>query len=203
MHLINNVESSASGIFAAKPFKNDLIRKTMRIFILLFTINIVGLSMGFDAVSTAVHRDDFQAIKVGSLLAENGSQNESYNSSYYYRSLKSALDQYEEDHLVTTRTLNDYVSKNISAGEALVNTTSILMLNSMTLENMRKLNPPENYSNYQSDVINALTEFQYYLWNLAKFYETRKVDYVLEARKRYNISRSYYTKGLNASEVQF
>ena len=176
------------------------MRKKIEILIILFAI-IIGIraSDALENASVKVGLNEFQMGKGEPMLTMTSDENESFNRSYYPRSLKLALDQYYEDYESSSRILSDYVKKNLTEWEALDHTASIYMLNSRTLDDAKNMNPPKIYSNYHNHVLNALLELQNYLWNLSKFYETNNAAYVLEARKSYNLSSSYYASGRNDS----
>lgn len=121
---------------------------------------------------------------------------ESSNDSSYKDQLMSALDLYRDDLNYSSEILDEYVKKNISNREAFVSTVSIFALVSQNVEEVTRLQPPEKYKDHHDRSLQALLNLKWYIWSLAKFYETNNVIYASKAREYFNTSLKYYNGGV-------
>jgi hypothetical protein len=95
--------------------------------------------------------------------------------------------------------VDKYASNNISESEAIQSLMSIYVLAGRTESNIAKIEPPAKYKNFHNYTFNAEENFRIYLWNLAKFIETRYTEYGLEAQTALNLSLDYRQKAIDES----
>jgi len=108
--------------------------------------------------------------------------------------LNSTWAQYQEDLNYSSVILTQFVKKNITEREAMIATTSLLLLASQTLANLNKLRPAKRYADSYNDTILALSNLGKYMWNISKYYETEKASYAINARENYNNSSYYFER---------
>jgi hypothetical protein len=135
--------------------------------------------------------------KLGKPLSDGGiliSQDiaKDHNESNYSELLGRTWSQYNEDLNQSSFILNEFVKKNITNSEAMTATTSLYVLNSFTLEQMNREKPPNRYEINHNSTLRALEALRLYLWNMAKFYETNRISYAIDARENFNSSLYYY-----------
>lgn len=116
------------------------------------------------------------------------------NDSDYYDLLGQSWIQFNEDLNQSSYILNEYVKKNITNSEAMISTASLYILISHTIDVVENHPISKEYPDYQSNTLEGLKIFKEYLWNMAKFYETNKVYYAIEARENFNRSLLFYEK---------
>jgi hypothetical protein len=76
-------------------------------------------------------------------------------------------------------------------------------MNIHTINTVLRVEPSEKYSKYHNYLTLMLTDFQMYLWNLAKFYETNNGNYALRAREMYNSTTENYDNALQERVLNF
>lgn len=106
-------------------------------------------------------------------------------STYKNISIQTWL-QYHEDFNYSSTTLNDYVKKNISGKEAMLDSVSLYSLVEQTTVNLNSVEPPQKYKLYHNYTLSTLTDLHSYLFYLAKFYETNNARYAIMARHYFN-----------------
>lgn len=114
------------------------------------------------------------------------------NESVYNELLKRAWIQFSEDLNQSSHILDEFVKKNITNDDAIEATAAIYILASHTKEVVENYPSPKKYSSYQNDTISGLETLREYLWNMAKFYETDRIYYAIQARESFNRSLYYY-----------
>jgi hypothetical protein len=102
-----------------------------------------------------------------------------------------------------SRINNDTARGNLSYNEAMILSTSLLVLNSQALAEGVKIVPGEKYSDFHEYTLNAMRYFNVYLYNIAKLFETRQGTYARAARDAFNASLDNYTKGKDEAEFLF
>ncbi|MBC7078855.1 MAG: hypothetical protein H5T42_00010 [Methanothrix sp.] len=115
----------------------------------------------------------------------------------------SAWNSFVENLNYSSVVLNQSIHGNISRRDAMVLMTTLLTLNSQTLAELEALETDEKYADFQNYTIGAMRTFNGYLFNMAKFFETDEVIYVIRAREWFNASQEYYTKGKEEAEFIF
>jgi hypothetical protein len=98
---------------------------------------------------------------------------------------------------------NDTARGNISYGEAMILSTSLLVLNSQALAEGERIVPGEKYSDFHEYTLSAMRYFNVYLYNIAKLFETRQGIYARSARDAFNASLDSYTKGKDEANFLF
>lgn len=98
---------------------------------------------------------------------------------------------------------NDTARGNITYNEAMILSTSLLVLNSQALAEGEKIVPGEKYSDFHTYTLNAMRYFNVYLYNIAKLFETRQGIYARAARDAFNNSLDSYTKGKDEANFLF
>ncbi len=99
--------------------------------------------------------------------------------------------------------LNESVHGSLPYRDAMVLTSTLLVLNSNAMAELQGVNPGEEYADFHSATLNAMAYFNTYLFNMAKFYETEDGKYVSVARENFNMSQAYYTRGKSEAEFLF
>ncbi len=117
------------------------------------------------------------------------------NESGYGNFLRTVQSMYREDFNYSGGILENYVNKSISDSDAMVATTSIFILTSHSIALLETNTPPKAYENAYNDTLNGMVSLRAFLWNMSKFYETKKNGYLVQARKNLNESVSYYKTG--------
>ena len=102
-----------------------------------------------------------------------------------------------------SRINNDTARGNISYSEAMILSTSLLVLNSQGLAEGERIVPGEKYSDFHEYTLNAMRYFNVYLYNIAKLFETRQGIYARNARDAFNASLDNYTKGKDEANFLF
>ena len=99
--------------------------------------------------------------------------------------------------------LNGTITGNITYREAMSAITSILVLNSQELAETEMANPGEEYLDFHSYTVDAMRSFNAYLYNIAKYFETRDGRYAATAGTAFNLTVEYYNKGRDEVEFLF
>jgi hypothetical protein len=123
-------------------------------------------------------------------IGSNGSLNESQYLAYS----NYALTGLEEDSAFSSAILTKYAEKNITDNEALALTMAVYNVITHAKDMLSSFSPPKKYEEYHKNILSLMTCSQNYLWNMGRFYETHKVDYVRQARNSYNLSIIYHDK---------
>jgi hypothetical protein len=118
------------------------------------------------------------------------------NQADYLQASDLAWNQYSEDLISSSEVLNDFVNKNITRREAMSATTAIYMLTFQATNNLNSVKPTEEYVNYHNYTVNTLTNLQWYLWYMAKFYETNNSGYAIRARENFNYTKMWREKAI-------
>ncbi|MGB9901826.1 hypothetical protein [Methanothrix sp.] len=111
--------------------------------------------------------------------------------------LVSGWDSFVENLNYSSDVLNQTVHGGMTYEDAMVLMTTIFILNSQALVEVEKLEPGERYLDFKDCTVNAMRSFNGYLLNMAKFFETKNIRYVMAARDRFNTTQEYYLKGLH------
>lgn len=117
----------------------------------------------------------------------------------YARIATAAWFDYGSDLNYSSRILEDYVNKNISDAEAIQSLMAVYVMAGRTAANLANLEPPAEFSNFHNYTFSAVENFRLYLWNLAKFIETRYTVYGQDAMNYFNRSLEYREKALEES----
>jgi len=117
----------------------------------------------------------------------------------YAQISRAAWFDYTNDLNYSSQVLDEYANNNISESEAIQSIMSVYVLVGRTESNIAKVEPPTKFSNYHNYTFNAVENFRLYLWNLAKFMETRYPEYGIEARTYLNQSLEYRQKAIDES----
>jgi hypothetical protein len=125
------------------------------------------------------------------------------SESDYHNVTDGILIEFNEDLNYSSSVLDDYVKGNISRDDAIYSTISVYVMNIHTINTVLQVKPSEKFSNYHNYLTLMVTDFQLYLWNLAKFYETNNSNYALQARENYNTSTDNYDKALQERVLNF
>lgn len=99
--------------------------------------------------------------------------------------------------------LNGTLQGNSSYEYAMIATTALLVLNSQALADSERMIPGDKYKDFHNYTINAMKYFNVYLYNMAKYFQTKKLRYYAIGSEARNQSRDYYTKGYNEAEFIF
>lgn len=98
---------------------------------------------------------------------------------------------------------NDTARGNITYNEAMILSTSLLVLNSQALAEGERIIPGEKYSDFHKYTLDSMRYFNVYLYNIAKLFETRQGIYARNARDAFNASLDSYTKGKDEANFLF
>jgi hypothetical protein len=121
-----------------------------------------------------------------------------------YRNLTDGvLVKFSEDLNYSHFILDSYVKGNISRESALASTISAYVLNIHSINTVLRVEPAEKFSDYHNYLTLMLSDFQMYLWNIAKFYETNNGNYALSAREKYNSTTKNYENALQERVLNF
>ena len=101
---------------------------------------------------------------------------------------------YNEDLKYSSKVLDEYIKKNLSRGEAMQAMTSVFILDYQATNMFARIKPPEKYSEYHNNTVNAIITLQGYFLNLAKFYETGLPGYGKSAQALFNQTIKYHDK---------
>ena len=130
------------------------------------------------------------------LLGMNAIAQESAN---YSQESLAALFDYTNDLNYSSQILDGYVNKSISNSEAIQSVMAIYTMAGRTESNMARVEPPAKYAEFHNYTLNAVEYFRLYLWNLAKFLETKYPVYGVEAQSYLNKSLDYRQKAIDES----
>ena len=128
-----------------------------------------------------------------------GSNNKSMDDSIYQDLMDVVWIQYMEDLNYSSYVLDEFVNKNISGMEAMASTTSLFTLTSQTVDLLDKIKPPSKFMQYHNTTLDAMINLEGYLWNMAKFYESNRRVYAIQAHENFNESMSSYETALDIS----
>lgn len=170
----------------SKPEFGDVMR--MGLAIIWISLIVVGIDMGI-IPQTEAQKDTLTS---GSPVDEETA---------YVNSSDIAWHQYSEDLFASSVVLNDFVQKNITRREAMTETMGIYLLSFQAVSQLNQLKPPERYSTYHNYTILSMTGLQWYLWNMAKFYETGNSGYAMVARDNFNSTKSWRDKALEERDM--
>jgi len=92
---------------------------------------------------------------------------------------------------------------NQSIKEAMIATTALLVLNSQGLAEAESTVPSEKYGDFHNYTVSSMKYFNIYLYNMAKYFETRKTKYSTAATDALNNSIKYYDLGKTEAEFLF
>jgi hypothetical protein len=113
------------------------------------------------------------------------------------------LIDFNEDLNHSSFILDSFVKGNISREAALTSTISVYVLNIHSINTILRVEPSEKFSDYHNYLTLMLSDFQMYLWNIAKFYETGNGNYALSARQVYNSTTENYENALQERVLNF
>lgn len=117
----------------------------------------------------------------------------------YGRIATAAWFDYGSDLNYSSRILEDYVNNNISDAEAIQSLMAVYVMAGRTAANLANLEPPAEFSNFHNYTFRSVEHFRLYLWNLAKFIETKYTVYGQDAMSNFNTSLEYREKALEES----
>ncbi len=124
------------------------------------------------------------------------SQNSAVNESTYVNMSNQAWKSYAEDLRYSTKILNDFAHKNITSDQALASTMGLYLLTYQSSSQMSRVVPPEKFANFHNNTVRSMYNLQYFLWNMGKFYETNRTEYIIVAQDYFNVTTSYREKAL-------
>lgn len=169
-----------------------------RIMAAVLLLSLLGLIWISDAVDNAtVSRES--GLASASPQSVNGDA-APMNESSYKNFLSAVQSMYREDFNYSGSVLENYVNKTISEKDAMVATTSIFIMTSYSMALLETTKPPKAYEGMYNNTYLALINLRAFLWNMSKFYETKKGSYLTQARKSLNESISYYNAGQEGSK---
>jgi hypothetical protein len=125
------------------------------------------------------------------------------SDSDYKNMTDGVLVEYGEDLNYSSFILDSFVKGNISRESALASTISAYVLNIHSINTVLRVEPAEKFSDYHNYLTLMLSDFQMYLWNIAKFYETNNGNYALSAREKYNSTTKNYENALQERVLNF
>jgi len=125
------------------------------------------------------------------------------SDSDYRNETDGVLVQFGEDLNYSSFILDSFVKGNISRESALASTISAYVLNIHSINTVLRVEPTEKFSDYHNYLTLMLSDFQMYLWNIAKFYETNNGNYALSAREKYNSTTENYENALQERVLNF
>ncbi len=117
----------------------------------------------------------------------------------YDRIITAAWFDYSNDLNYSSRILEEYVNNNISDAEAIQSFMATYVMAGRTAANIAMVEPPDMYRNYHNYTFSAVENFRLYLWNLAKFIETKYIVYGQDAMNYFNASQEAREKALEES----
>ena len=117
------------------------------------------------------------------------------NDSAYLSLMELVRTQYHEDLNYSSYILDDFVKNKTDAREAMTSTMTLFMLTSETVDMVDQITPPDKFTDYQNSTQLALINFEGYLWNMVKFYETNRRAYAMQAHDNFNQSLSDFQVG--------
>jgi hypothetical protein len=125
------------------------------------------------------------------------------SDSDYKNMTDGVLVEYGEDLNYSSFILDSFVKGNISRESALASTISAYVLNIHSINTVLRVEPAEKFSDYHNYLTLMLSDFQMYLWNIAKFYETNNKNYALSALEKYNSTTENYDNALQERVLNF
>jgi hypothetical protein len=167
------------------------MHKFLKLFI--FTSLFLTTTICSDA---AIEQEDADLLTKQTLILQQ------LNESSYNKAMDQVWDQYNEEFNYSSSILDEYVTKNISSREAFSSTISLFVLNKETLNAIMLIRPPQEYSEKHNISIYAMVNLEDFLWNMAKYYETEKKIYAIQARGKFNESIYYYGQIRNSSSSE-
>lgn len=130
--------------------------------------------------------------------SEADETNSKMNESDYLNFSSSIWRLYRDDLNYSSYILDKFSRKNMSADEALVATMSLFQLNYQTTNIAGRINPPTEYADYHSYMIQSLSMFRSYLIGMAKYYETNDRIFAANAKEYFDKSIEYNEKAIEA-----
>lgn len=179
-----------------KSASDKIMSEKFSIIYICIIFSLMGVASAA-STSTEVVADglkEFHSNKAGALSGTVNLEKDSIYKTIFMQSLV----QYEEDLNHSSYILDEFVKKNITNSEAMMAASSLYELSSRTHELIYEEKPTPDYANYHNDTIHALSYLREYLWDMAKFYETNKINYALSARENFNDSLYYYGRARKA-----
>ena len=126
------------------------------------------------------------------------------SGSDYRNVTDGVLVEFNEDLNYSSFILDSFVKGNISRESALASTISAYVLNIHSINTVLRVEPAEKkFSDFHNYLTLMLSDFQMYLWNIAKFYETNNGNYALRAREKYNSTTENYDNALQERVLNF
>ena len=171
----------------------------MKLHIVLLSILMLLSANLFWAAAESPASAEEQVLKINA--AKNTT--ELLSDSDYRNATDGILIEFNEDLNHSSSVLNSFVKGNISRESALTSTISVYVMNIHTINTVLRVEPSEKFSKYHNYLSLMLTDFQMYLWNLAKFYETNNGNYALRAREMYNSTTENYDNALQERVLNF
>jgi hypothetical protein len=133
------------------------------------------------------------------MQAGNTTTNETVARLLVLRNWNNFVENFDQQSKIN----NDTARGNISYGQAMILSTSLLVLNSQALSEGERIVPGEKYSEFHKYTLNSMRYFNIYLYNIAKLFETRQGTYARNARDAFNASLDNYTKGKEEADFLF
>ena len=131
--------------------------------------------------------------------AGNTTTNETLTRLLVLRNWNNFVENFDQQSQIN----NDTARGNISFGQAMILSTSLLVLNSQALAEGERIVPGEKYSDFHEYTLSAMRYFNVYLYNIAKLFETRQGIYARSAKDAFNASLDNYTKGKDEANFLF
>jgi hypothetical protein len=129
------------------------------------------------------------------------SDDRALNESAYLDLMNLVMAQYLEDLNYSSYVLDGFVNKKIDSKQAMTTTMTLFVLTSETVDMVDQIRPPDNFMEYHNVAQLTLINFEGYLWNMIKFYETNRKDYALQAHDNFNESMIYNRELKNTSSI--
>ena len=138
-------------------------------------------------------------MQAGNLTNETSAANETNAEQLALKNWNSFIENFEYQNEI----LNGTIRGNSTYREALDSITSVLVLNSKALTEAERVNPDSKYLDFHSYTINAMEYLNVYLYNMAKYFETRDARYARTAGSAFNTTVEYYNLGKDEADFLF
>jgi hypothetical protein len=177
----------------------------MRINILVVLALTLVAAISISNVTATISIDqslpakDVSSPTLKTMQAGNTTTNETVARLLVLRNWNNFVENFDQQSKIN----NETARGNISYDQAMILSTSLLVLNSQALAEGERVVPGEKYSNFHEYTLNAMRYFNVYLYNIAKLFETRQGTYARNARDAFNASLESYTKGKDEADFLF
>lgn len=166
--------------------------------LILFSISLCpgALSQQSGANAATLLKSRGSAAAESSSVAPSSSDEQPVDDATYLNHTDFVWSQYAEDLQFSSDILDGYVRKEITREQAMAATMAAYMMTFQQLSSLNGVTPPEKFKEYQNYTANSVGYLQWYLWYMAKFYETNKSTYAVWAYQSFNTTRDYREKAL-------